>query len=65
MSIGVKALNKSIDEKTDVLQQGVEEIQKSFDAQMKENEKAVARIGTGVTELQNEMGNYIKDFYYG
>ncbi len=34
-------------------------------AQIKKNGAAVARIETGVGELQNETASYIRDFYYG
>ena len=52
---GVLAKRADMDNKAKVMQKGVEEIQKSFNAQIKENEKAAAKIGIGVKALKKSI----------
>lgn len=94
MGAGVKELQNNIeemrsamDEKTREmlkegaaeLRKGIHEMQKGVDTQIKENERAAAKMDTGIKKVQkgidefgaeirefrNETANYIKDFYYG
>ena len=52
---------------------GAKAIQSGIDAQIKENREAVSRLNSGAVSLQNEihryqeqdLKNYVRDFYYG
>lgn len=62
------------------LQKGMAEFKRNLDSQMMENQRAVSKIGSGARELQDrarafqgeihryqeqDIKNYVRDFYYG
>jgi len=62
---GVLSKRAAIDDKAKEMQKGVREMHKGIEAQIKENEEAVAKMDLGVKELQNAMDNKAKDLQKG
>ena len=70
---GVKTLQKENHEAAAKIYSGAKAIQSGIDAQIKENHMAAAKIHSGAVSLQNEihryqeqdLKNYVRDFYYG
>ena len=81
MSREVQKAGKEIrDEGERNLHKGLAEFERSLRSQMKENQKAVSKIGSGAVELQGkirtfqgemhryqeqDLKNFVRDFYYG
>jgi len=81
MSREVQKAGKEIrDEGERNLRKGLAEFERSVRSQMKENQKAVSKIGSGAAELQGKIStfqgeihryqeqdlkNFVRDFYYG
>jgi len=75
-----KAGKQMRDEGNKRLQNGLKEFNSDLSAQIKENRVAAAKIGSGAAEIQaqirslqgdihryveQDLKNYVKDFYYG
>lgn len=65
MQSHVKDLQGEMKKVTERIEAGVAEIQKGVQAQVRENEEAVSKMGKNVKALENEIKSYTRDFYFG
>ncbi len=80
MSAGIKEKARGMEEAVKKIETGVAELQSAIQAQIKENEDAVAKIGDGTRAvlreakklsgefkryLKEDFSNSIRDFWYG